>query len=76
VTSAEVERKFDELAKRAHRKIELRLVTGVAPRIDSRCRFCRRMASTPIGEATDEGDRQLFAFLQRVLEQHEQCGPS
>ena len=76
MTAAEATRAFDELAKRAHRKIELRLVTSPNPRIDSRCRFCQRMASTLIGEPGDENDRRLYAFLQAVLEQHEMCGPS
>ena len=76
MTPVEAERAFDELAKRAHQKIEMRLVTAPAPRIDSRCRFCHRTASTLIGEATDENDRRLFAFIQAVLEQHERCGPS
>ena len=54
MTAAEATRAFDELAKRAHRKIELRLVTSPNPRIDSRCRFCQKTATTLIGEASDE----------------------
>ena len=76
MTAAEAERAFDELAKRAGRKIELRLVSSPNPRIDSRCRFCQRMASTFIGEPGDENDRRLYAFLTAVLEQHAMCGPS
>ena len=76
MAAAEAERAFDELAKRAHRKIELRLVSSPNPRIDSRCRFCQKTATTLIGEASDGNDRRLYAFLQAVLEQHEMCGPS
>ena len=76
MNAAEATQAFDELAKRAHRKIELRLVPSPNPRIDSRCRFCQRTATTLIGEANDENDRRLFAFLRAVLEQHEKCGPS
>lgn len=76
MNALEASRAFDELAKRASRKIESRLVTSPNPRIDSRRRFCQRMASTLIGEANDENDRRLYAFLDAVLEQHAQCGPS
>lgn len=76
MTAAEATRAFDELAKRAHRKIELRLVTSPNPRIDSRCRFCQKTATTLIGEASDENDLRLYAFLSAVLEQHAMCGPS
>lgn len=64
---------FDELAKRAAGRTEVRLVDT---RIDLRCRFCHRQVTTPIGAVSDANDDRLLRFLRGFINAHEACGLS